>query len=84
MSITDKLQGLISEFPRTTPDTEELQRLSQFLIEMKRMGVAKTQEYNLPRPDTLGRRLMQISPRKSVSIQGHCMHSGHAQHDITK
>ncbi len=69
MTIVDEIHKLMSEFPPTTPEAEELQRLSRFLTEMKRIGVAKTQEYNLPRPDTLGRGLLQMSLKRSVSIQ---------------
>ncbi len=67
MSIVDEIHELMSEFPSITPDAEELLRISRFLIEMKRVGVAKTQDYHLTRPDTAGRRLLQMSPKKSLS-----------------
>ncbi|MFH1113254.1 MAG: hypothetical protein V1792_04980 [Pseudomonadota bacterium] len=54
MSILDEISKVKAEFPTTTPNAAELQRLGRFLAEMKRAGVARTQEYNIPQPDTIG------------------------------
>ena len=55
MPIIDELKKTLASFPAATPDVEELARLQRFLTEMKDAGVAKTREYDLPRPDTIGR-----------------------------
>jgi hypothetical protein len=55
MAIVDELTNTLANFPRSTRDPEELARLQHFLAEMKDAGVAKTREYDLPRPDTIGR-----------------------------
>jgi len=50
---------LAAESPTATTGAEELTRLQQFLLEMKAAGVAKVREYDLPRPDTIGRALVE-------------------------
>lgn len=55
MRILEELEKTLATFPAGTPDPEELARLQRFLTEMKDAGVAKTREYDLPRPDTIGR-----------------------------
>jgi hypothetical protein len=57
MPITEDLERNLAEFPALTPNPEELARLQEFLLRMKNAGIAKTQEYNIPRPDTIGRTL---------------------------
>lgn len=66
MSIIDEINKVKVEFPTTTSNAAELQRLDQFLTEMKRAGVARTQEYNIPQPDTIGYVLVN-TPGKSTS-----------------
>lgn len=58
MSIVDDVKKATGEFPAATGDPEELARLQEFLLQMKEAGVAKTREYDLPRPDTIGRALV--------------------------
>lgn len=55
MPVLEELKRILASFPEATPDVAELARLRQFLTEMKDAGVAKTREYDLPRPDTIGR-----------------------------
>jgi len=55
MPIVERLEGMLTSFPRVTPSAAELARLQQFFTEMKDAHIAKTREYDLPRPDTLGR-----------------------------
>lgn len=55
MAILDDLKKTLEDFPSVTADPEDLARLQQFLKQMKDAGVAKTREYDIPRPDTIGR-----------------------------
>jgi hypothetical protein len=55
MKVIDRVKEALSEHHASCPDTEELTRLQEFFQRMKDAGVAKTQEYDLPQPDTLGR-----------------------------
>ncbi|MFH0823177.1 MAG: hypothetical protein V2B18_10545 [Pseudomonadota bacterium] len=71
MSIVDDVNKVISEFPANAEHPAELARLSRFFVEMKRAGIAKTQEYNLPRPNTLGRVVVKgFHTSVSGSIEG--------------
>jgi len=63
MSILDDLKKTLAEFPSVTPNPEDLARLQQFLKQMKDTGVAKTREYDIPRPDTIGRALVNTRQR---------------------
>jgi len=54
MGTVEDLKKALESFPRATQDAEELVRLQQFLNEMKTAGIAKTREYDLPQPDTVG------------------------------
>lgn len=58
MAIFDDLKKMLAEFPSVTADPEDLERLQQFLKQMKDAGVAKTHEYDIPQPDTIGRALV--------------------------
>jgi len=58
MAIVDDLKKTLAEFPSVTPDAGDLARLQQFFERMKALGVAKTREYDIPRPDTIGRALV--------------------------
>jgi len=55
MSIVDDLKRTLASFPDTSVHPAELARLQQFFTQMKDAGVARTREYDLPRPDTIGR-----------------------------
>ena len=59
MSINERIQKSIAEYEATRSDSTELIRLQEFLQRMKDAGVAKTREYNLPPPDTLGRTMVE-------------------------
>ena len=54
MAILDELNKTLKSFPQANPDSNELVRLRSFLSEMKTAGIAKTREYDLPQPDTIG------------------------------
>lgn len=58
-SVVDGVRDLLGGFSKTSPDPSELERLQNFLQRMKEAGVAKTREYNIPRPDTLGRAFVE-------------------------
>jgi hypothetical protein len=58
MPILDDLKKTLAEFPSVTPNAAELARLQQFFERMKALGVAKTREYDIPPPDTIGRALV--------------------------
>lgn len=55
MPIVDELKETLSNFPRVTPNSDELARLQSFLCAMKNAGIATTREYDIPLPDTIGR-----------------------------
>jgi hypothetical protein len=57
MPTVEELRKVLSSFPAETRNAEELARLQTFFAEMKSAGIAKTREYDLPRPDTIGRSL---------------------------
>lgn len=65
MLIIEELKKALDRFPQVTPDPEELARLQRFLAEMKAAGIAKTREYDLPQPDTIGR------AARNLPIRGH-------------
>jgi len=60
MAIVEDLKKAVAKFPAGTRDPEELVRLQRFFREMKDAGVARTREYNLPPPDTIGRSMLQV------------------------
>jgi hypothetical protein len=57
MQVDERVKKALAEFPPTSQDQTELARLQEFLQRMKDAGVARTREYDLPQPDTLGRSL---------------------------
>jgi len=65
MLVVEELKKALARFPQVTPDPAELARLQQFLAEMKTAGIAKTREYDLPQPDTIGR------AARNLPIRGH-------------
>lgn len=60
MPVVEELKKALGGFPETAPNPAELLRLQQFLAEMKTAGIAKTREYDLPQPDTIGRAASQV------------------------
>jgi len=69
MSIVDELKRTLASFPEATADAAELVRLQQFLAEMKIAGIARTREYDLPRPDTIGRASSKVAPRGHLTMR---------------
>ncbi len=61
MQIADRVKNALAERQADGPDAEELRRLQEFFQRMKAAGVAKTREYDLPQPDTLGRAVAERS-----------------------
>jgi hypothetical protein len=59
MPIVEDLKTALAQSPPATPDPSELARLQQFFTKMKDAGVAKTREYDLPQPDTIGRSVVE-------------------------
>lgn len=59
MKISERVSNALASFEATTSAPAELVRLQEFLQEMRTAGVAKTMEYNLPPPDTLGRSMVE-------------------------
>lgn len=55
MKIADRMIEAIEAHKAGASDADELVRLQDFLCRMVAAGVAKTREYDLPQPDTLGR-----------------------------
>jgi len=58
MAILDDLKKTLTDFSSGTADPEDLERLQQFLKQMKDAGIAKTREYDIPQPDTIGRAMV--------------------------
>ncbi len=63
--LVEELKKTLTRFPQVTRDPAELARLQQFLADMKEAGIAKTREYDLPLPDTIGR------AAGNLPVQGH-------------
>jgi hypothetical protein len=61
---TERGSNAIVGYEATSSDPAELVRLQEFLQRMKDSGVAKTREYNLPPPDTLGRTMVEKEQNK--------------------
>lgn len=59
MQVTERVKKALADYPAASSDPEELARLQEFLQQMKDAGVAKTREYDLPQPNTLGRALVE-------------------------
>jgi len=59
MTITDRITSVITEYPSSKKNQDELLQLQEFFRQMKEAGIAVSQEYNLPPPDTLGRVLVE-------------------------
>ncbi len=60
MAIVEEVKKAAASFPAGTPDPDELVRLQRFFREMKDAGIARTREYDLPQPDTIGRSTLQV------------------------
>ena len=65
MAIVDELNRTLETFPPISPDPNELARLRLFLAEMKIAGIAKTREYDLPQPDTIGHTATKRSQQRA-------------------
>jgi hypothetical protein len=65
MQVVEQLEKALREYPANTRDPEGLARLRDFLQRMKEAGVARTREYDLPQPDTLGRALVE-GPKRAT------------------
>ena len=59
MQVIERVKKTLTEYPDISSKPEELARLQEFLQRMKAAGVARTREYDLPLPDTLGHALVQ-------------------------
>lgn len=66
MATVDDLRKVLADFPQQAPDQGRLAELRAFLEEMKAAGIATTREYDLPRPDTIGRMTTDSEPRSEV------------------
>ena len=58
MQVDERVKKALAEYPRASQDRGELARLQEFFQRMKDAGVARTREYDLPLPDTLGRAMV--------------------------
>lgn len=59
MTISDRMKEAIEKHEGQFSNLDELRRLQQFLLQMKAAGLARTPEYDLPLPDTLGRAIVE-------------------------
>lgn len=55
MTLVEKVKEALAKAQPSHGMSDDLRRLSEFNAEMKRLGIAKQQEYNLPLLDTIGR-----------------------------
>ncbi|MBL8123887.1 MAG: hypothetical protein JNJ39_07270 [Blastocatellia bacterium] len=60
MSIVDKVKKESEKFRKENGENTEFRDLESFYAEMKRLGIAKTAQYELPPTDTLGKRFYDI------------------------
>jgi outer membrane protein assembly factor BamD (BamD/ComL family) len=58
MHVDERVQKVLAEYPTTCNDPQELARLAEFYRRMKDARIARTREYELPLPDTIGRRFV--------------------------
>ena len=58
MQVNERVKKVLAQYPATSQDQGELARLLEFFQRMKDAGVARTRQYDLPQPDTLGRTLV--------------------------
>jgi hypothetical protein len=61
MSIADRVKETIDIKHQEFDSDDEFQKLSEFYKQMQQAGIARKQTYSLPLPDTVGRRLYQIT-----------------------
>ncbi len=66
MTIADRMIAAMETHKATSTKQEELVRLQDFLSRMIAAGVAKTREYDLPQPDTLGRAALEKFQIKTI------------------
>jgi hypothetical protein len=64
MSVSNRMKKVILEFPSTTGNPADLHRLDQFVRDMKRAGILKKPEYNIPQRATAG----EVSLNTSTSL----------------
>jgi hypothetical protein len=67
MQIVERLKAVIAAPPAGLCSNSELARLHAFYERMKEAGIAQTREYDLPRPDTIGRSMVQATGRDQSS-----------------
>lgn len=71
MQVIEQVKKAVAEYPVASKDQGELARLQEFFQRMKDAGVARTREYDLPQPDTLGRALVTGTEKgKSAPLLG--------------
>jgi hypothetical protein len=65
VTIVEKVKDALAAAPSDQTMSDELRRLSEFNAEMKRLGIAKQYEYDLPLLDTIGRHAHRspVSPK---------------------
>lgn len=61
MSISEQIQKELSETKKILEKNQDFISLEEFYAEMKKLGVAKKPEYDLPLIDTIGRNLYEIN-----------------------
>jgi len=59
VDVTDRVKKALANSPELSSKPDELSRLEEFLKKMREAGIAKTQKYDLPLPDTLGRTFVE-------------------------
>jgi len=64
MALLEDLERVLANFPGIKQKEAEFVRLQEFLAEMKAAGIAKTREYDLPQPDTIGRSASSAASRR--------------------
>jgi hypothetical protein len=67
MDLSDRVKKSLADYPEFCSSPDELTRLEEFLKKMKEAGIAKTREYDLPLPDTLGRAFVMHGQKQEQS-----------------
>jgi len=65
MSIAEKVKSVLARNLSDLNKNEEFVKLRNFHEEMRQEGVAQKKPYSLPRLDTIGRRLRQVTTSKT-------------------
>jgi len=68
MTLVDQLREIAAEQASAVPEDSGYREMEEFYREMVRLGIAKTDVYDLPRLDTIGRSLHRKRVRNQEQV----------------